>query len=217
MQGFIQWRRWLERAFPKGHDFALLLKEQAASVAASVELVRDHLDHRPQAQGVPTAEDVARSFEQARLEKQRCLEALNDSFATEFDREDIFRAIEDLNWIAEYAARGVEELHALALVSDDATGRLAVTVARGARALSDAYAALGTDKRAALALAHEGEICDGQARAEYVTALGALLVPGVDPLEAMKRREVYHHLADAATRVRRASMVLANMIVKDPA
>jgi len=211
MQGFGRWRAWLERAFPHGADFAALLAEQARLTAASVAVVSEQI--RDGALDVAATDTCYAAVTTAARSN---LDALNRAFSTPFDREDLFRAIGELSWIAEYADHAAREMAALGVSTEPALVELAQILEAGTRTLAGAYQALATDRTLAGSLADKAATTDASIRRRYESALADLLVDGADPIDAMRRREIYHHLTDGGKRVRKAARVLSSMVIKDP-
>lgn len=211
MLGFSRWRQWLDEAFPRGDDFAELLAEEARLVARSTAVFQEQLGSGTIDLGATDAAYLA-----VQEKAGTNLHALHRAFATEFDREDIFRGIDELSWVADHVDHAAREFAVLDLVPDEAMRSLAATLVAGCEQLADAFEQLGSDRTAALLTAQGAAETDDLVRRRYEEALRTLFVPGTDPLDAMKRREIYHHMSDSGKRVRKAARVVMAMVVKDP-
>lgn len=211
MLGFSRWREWLDMAFPRGEDFARVLAEEARLVAEAASVLHDGL-----VAGALDAERADAAYHAVQDKARANLHALNRAFATQFDREDIFRGIDELGWVADHIDHAAREITVLSIAPDVAMGTLSQMLCEGCAQLADAFEKLGDDRTEALLLAQRAAGTHDRVRQAYEEALAALFVPGADALEVLKRREVYHHLADGGKRVRKAARVVMAMVVKDP-
>ena len=107
-------RRLFERVFPKMPDFFALLAEQCQQVAHTTGLLVEFMET-----GEATTGQLIRQNEhEADRLKVRNLHTLNEAFATPIDREDIYRAIVDLDEIVNYCKTTVNEMDVLGLAPD---------------------------------------------------------------------------------------------------
>ncbi len=220
---------FLNEVFPRMPDFLGLLNEQCdvavQALAALVEFLED---------GQPAAAIRVRDLEHEgdRL-KLRNTDILNRSFATPFDREDIYRAIDSIDHVINYAKTTVRELEALKLDADPYSLEMAVLLSQGTESLCQGYRKLSQqpldaepDAKAARKAERSVEKVYRRAIAELFDedAIAALLRQGGDDaivktMMAMigmhKRREIYRHLSNAADRLARAGDILHNIIVKN--
>ncbi len=99
-------RRLFERVFPKMPDFFTLLTEQCEHVAHTTGLLVEYMES-----GDPATGDQIRQDEhEADHIKIRNLHTLNEAFSTPIDREDLYRAIIDLDEIVNYCKSTVSEM-----------------------------------------------------------------------------------------------------------
>ena len=164
--------------------------------------------------------------------KRRNLLILNQAFATPMDREEIYRAIEGIDHVVNYAKTTVREMEAFDVDPDSHTLEMAVHMKEGAEALQAGFrnltalpAQAEADALAARKAERKVEKCYRRALAELFAAEAyhAKLRADVDSTgsdallcmtEILKRREVYRHLSNGADRLAHAGQTLHDIIVK---
>src|SRR4030042_3362395 len=102
------------RVFPKTPDFFKLLTEQCEQVSHSVDDLVEFMKTGNEELGKKIKQDE----HEADLIKMRNLHALNEAFSTPIDREDIYRAIADLDRIVTYCKTTVSEMDVLGVMPD---------------------------------------------------------------------------------------------------
>ena len=96
---------------------------------------------------------------------------------------------------------------------DNFIREICLEVQTGAQALVAGFSNLGSDSEVAYREAEAARRVDRRARHLYEEALGELF-RGEVAVDMLKRREIYHHLADGAKRVRKCAEVLQDIVVK---
>lgn len=202
-------RRLVERVFPTMPDFFSLLSEQSVQVAHAVGLLIEFLKT-----GNP---DIGSQIKADELEadrfKVRNIHILNESFATPIDREDIYRAIMDLDDVVNYCKTTVSEMDLLGVTPDGHIIDMAVRLEEGVAALVAGFAKLGTAPAAAGADADAARKAERRVEKIYRRAL-ADLFQGNDYTNMFKRREIYRHLSNAADRMAHGANTLHDIVVK---
>lgn len=201
--------RVLDRIFPKVPDFFLLLHEQALQVAQTVNLLVDFMGTGD----MEVAKHIKQDEHAADAIKIKNIHALNEAFATQMDREDIYRAIMDLDEIVNYCKDCVNEMDILELAPDKYTYEMAAALRDGCQALSQGFTLLGNEAGAAAAYADAARKSGRRSEKLYRRAL-AELFQGQDYLNMFKRREIYHHLDRAAGRMAHCANTLHDIVVK---
>lgn len=215
------------RIAPRVPDFYGLLEDQCAvtvdTLDALVEFTRDPL--REQGEAV-------RAFEkEGDRRRARTLETLARSFATPIDRGSIYLAAASIDDVMNYAKTTVREVEILEVPVDAWMLQLAEELRAGGVALRDGFGVLRDDpaaaQRSALAV-HKAErnaekvfraaVADAFAPEPYAAMLRAQGPDGVAPamerlLLALRRREVYRHLSNAADRLDTAGRALLDIVM----
>jgi len=128
-------KQWWQRLFPRMPDFHVILNRQCDLVVEGTAELVAYM--RTNAQ-----EHAERLFE---LERQgdaltaENMTCLHQSFATPFDREDIYRSIAAINDIMNYAKTTVREMQVLKLGPDEHSLAMAELLHQGAQSLQQGY------------------------------------------------------------------------------
>ncbi len=219
----------VDRVFPRMPDFYGLMNDQCDLLVTTMEEFVDYMRT-----GNPkTGKRIASILEKQGDElKRRNLRILNQAFATPMDREEIYRAIEGIDHVINYAKTTVREMQAFDVDPDSYTLEMAIHLKNGAEALQAGFSKIGTapaqaeaDTLAARKAERQIEKCYRRALAELFAAEAhhAKLQKqgggtGSDALrcmtEILKRREIYRHLSNGADRLARAGQTLHDIIVK---
>lgn len=204
----------LKDLFKKKPDrFRQLLAEQASKTLEGVQLLEQYVR-------APSSEivDALRRAEKEADELRRILiDELNRTFATPFDREDIFglsRAIDD---IIDYAHTSVDEM---ALFNVAPTPDIVAIVKLLADAAAEIHlAVLRLSDHPGVAIEHAKRAKSLENRVEdlYRQALTHLF-ENVNTIEDVQRvlklREIFRHLSNSADRGDEAANLISDIVVK---
>lgn len=201
--------RIFDRVLPTAPDFFGMLGEQSAQVAHTVGKLVDFM------QTASPDADVAIHADEHRADdiKIANIRILNEAFATPIDREDIYRAITNLDEIVNYCKDTVNEMDALGVKPDRFMLEMAEFLLHGALALRDGYGKLGSKTADA---AQDAELARKAVRnidRIYRVAL-AELFHGDNYIQMFKKREIYRHLTNAAERMAHCASTLHDIVVK---
>lgn len=219
--------RVMRHLFPRVPDFVALLGDQCrVAVDAMDAFVEFTLT------GEEAAARRVRLLEKdGDALRTRNVEVLNKSFATPFDRDQTAAAIRALDDVLNYAKTGVREMELLRVEPDAHVQVMARELRAGAGRLREAVAALRAEPaevQAHVAAVHKAERnvekAYRQAIAEAFPADGRTLLGDGPPedavaeafdrlLDALRRREVYRHVSNAADRLDEAGRVVADIAV----
>lgn len=213
--------RLTRNLFPRTADFTALLGDQAQVVVDALSSLAEYA----RTGDADVAERVATIEKRGDRLRERNLDTLNRSFTTMFDRDLTAVAIRRIDDVANYAKTTVREMELLAMKPDATILAIAEILAEGAVALRDAIAGLGADP--ALVQGHVAQVHKSERRVEkiYRAAFAELFGAevrarwgsGTDAVEhlldALRRREVYRHLSNAADRLDDAGQVVGDIAV----
>jgi len=202
-------KRLIDRVFPKSPDFFTLLSEESDKVSETVDLLVKFMETNDPAVG----EKVRENEHAADKIKARNIHILNEAFSTPIDREDIYRAIADLDNIVVYCKTTVSEMHVLEIEPNRHTLEIARQIKVGVDALVEGFGKLGTEPPAAEHHADDARRADRKVEKLYRNAL-ADLFQGDDYLNMFKCREIYRHLANASHRMAHCANTLHDIVVK---
>ena len=201
--------RVMSHVFPKAPDFNGLLSEQAQQVVETVGV----LVHFMETADLQAAKRIKKDEHTADTIKVRNLHTLNEAFSTPYDREDIYRAIMDLDEVVNYCKSTVNEMDVLGVNPDAFMHEMAQCLLDGVRALANGFVRLAADPASAAADADVARKAERRVEKLYRKALAALF-QGDDFLNMFKRREIYRHLSNAADRMAHCANTLHDIVVK---
>lgn len=202
-------RRAIDRIFPKTPDFYAMLVEEAQEVAKGTGLLVEFMQNGDPAVG----EKIKQKEHEADRIKVRNLHALNEAFSTPIDREDLYRAIVNLDEILNYCKTTVYEMDELGLTPDKRCLEMAMHIKLGTDALVLGFSKLAKAPAKAAEDADAARKSERKVEQAYRRALGELF-QGDDYIHMFKRREIYRHLSNAADRMAGCANTLHDIVVK---
>ncbi len=202
-------RRLFDRVFPKMPDFFTLLTDQCMHVAHTAGLLVEFMES-----GDPNTGLLIRQDEhEADRVKVHNLHTLNEAFSTPIDREDLYRAIIDLDEVVNYCKTTVSEMDVLGLAPDKSCLEMAMHIKLGTDALALGFSRLAKNPAEAAADADSARKAERKVEKAYRRAI-AELFQGDDYIHMFKRREIYRHLSNAADRMANCANTLHDIVVK---
>ncbi len=202
-------RRLVAIAFPKTPDFFAMLVEEAEQVAHGTGLLVEFMQNADPAVG----HKIKQKEHEADRTKVRNLHTLNEAFSTPIDREDLYRAIINLDEILNYCKTTVYEMDDLELQPDKHCLEIAMHIKLGTDALARGFAKLAKEPAEAAAYADAARKAERKVERSYRAALKELF-QGEDYIHMFKRREIYRHLSNAADRIATCANTLHDIVVK---
>ncbi len=202
-------RRLFDRVFPKTPDFFSLLSEQSTHVAHTTGLLVEFMETA----ALHIGQQIRQDEHEADRIKVRNLHTLNEAFSTPIDREDIYRAIVDMDDVVNYCKTTVSEMDVLGVVPDKHCLEMAMHLKMGMDALVIGYGKLGRTPESAAEDADTARKSERKVEKAYRRAL-ADLFQGDDYINMFKRREIYRHLSNAADRMANCANTLHDIVVK---
>ncbi len=202
-------RRLFDRVFPKMPDFFTLLTDQCQHVAHTAGLLVEFMES-----GDPNTGLLIRQDEhEADRVKVHNLHTLNEAFSTPIDREDLYRAIIDLDEVVNYCKTTVSEMDVLGLAPDKSCLEMAMHIKLGTDALALGFSRLAKNPAEAAGDADSARKAERKVEKAYRRAI-AELFQGDDYIHMFKRREIYRHLSNAADRMANCANTLHDIVVK---
>lgn len=196
----------LDRLFPPKYDFFSSLERQAQINALSVSALSDWLSG---GSGSETLESYRQEADKVRLGLEKDLVA---AFSTPIERGDLYLLSVDMDKVLEYVRSTHLAMRDFAIESDgtitDMVGQLKVAVGLFYEAVKNLKDA--PEKSEELI----PEMRKSHISVEQLYRDGmAVLFSGGDAMHALKLREVYHHIKDAATNLDYSVDTLHRIIV----
>lgn len=221
--------KMVDRVFPRMPDFYGLMNDQCDLLVSAMREFVDFMHTGDPAKGAHIADVLEKQGDEL---KRRNMLVLGNAFATPMDREEIFRAIEGIDHVVNYAKTTVREMEAFDVTPDSYTLEMAVHLREGADALQAGFRKLATAPTEAEADTQAVRKAERQVEKTYRRALAELFKAeahhaalaqdgggtGTDALRRMtqilSRREVYRHMSNGGDRLARAGQTLHDIIVK---
>ncbi len=201
----------LQRVFPKVPNFFALLAEQSAQVAVTAGLLVEYMGS-----GSP---EIAKRISEAENEgdrlKIRNLTLLNEAFSTPIDREDLHRAIINLDEIINSCNSIVVEMDGemLALRPDKHCLEMSVYLKDGVEAIAAGYGRLGSDPKMGRSDAERADKAQRSLTRTHRRALAELFQDN-DFHNIFRRKEIYSLLIGAGDRLNICNSTLLDIVVK---
>jgi len=194
-------------------NFLSLLIQQAELTLAGLNQLVEYMSQPSSA----AAEALTRSEKEADEVRRILIDELNRTFITPIDREDLHalsRAIDDM---VDYAYSTVAEMEVLKVRPTSHMVRITSLLRDAAAEILLAVQRLEHHPNVANDHAQRAKALENRIEGVYREALAELFaeisdVPQV--VKALKKREVYRHLSNAADRGDEAANVIADIVVK---
>lgn len=194
--------------FPEEYDFVAMLAGQAEKTVECVEAFVRWLEVEPI--GDPEELRVmAATVDEMRYEME---EKLMDSFSTPFDRQDIYTLSRQMDYIVNYSYETAREMFAFGVEPDIPIVQMGGELLRGTKCMAAGVTAIGSDPKSIEKQIRSARQAIHTIDDIYIENM-ARLFQTKDPMGAMKKREVYHHMRDAGRALRATVDTLHHVIV----
>ncbi len=195
------------------NSFIQRIHEQTSVTLEGLDILLEYMN-KPDTE---LAEQLNAKEKEADEFRRLMIDELNRTFITPFDREDLFslsRAIDD---VLDYAYTTVTEIVIFKVKPTEYMVQICSLLRDASYELLKAVECLQEHPNVAADHAHRAKKIENKVEEVYREALAELFkdtdtVKGV--VKAMKMREVYRHLSNAADRGDEAANVLADIVVK---
>ena len=138
---------------------------------------------------------------------------LLEAFSTPFDRQDIYSFSRQIDNILNFCLSTALEMRAFGVRPDGPIMTMTAALQRGTEMVKDAVLILPKDPARAQAMIRDMRRKVSDIERTYVSGLAVLFSAG-EPIEVMKKREVYHHLKDAGRALSITIDILHRIIVE---
>ena len=224
--------RVAQQMWPRSPNFFELVNEQCDMAVKIMDGLIAYMESADKDRG----RHVSKLEKEGEELKRRNLEILNTAFSTPMDREDIYRAIVDVDHVMDYAKTTVREIYMFGVEPDKYTLQMTQHLKEGTTALQKGFRLLREDPIAARAEAQNARKSERNVEKVYRIALTELfdmkshanairtakndanaeteILVLEHVMETLKRRELHRHLSNAADRLARAGNTLHDIIVK---
>lgn len=201
-------RSVLDRIFPLEHDFLKMLADQAAQTFSGVEAFVAWLETG--CAGPPDeVRRIERELDRMRYELE---EQLIDAFSAPFDREDLYSLSRQMDYILNFSSETAREMHAFGVAPDRAIDRMARLLLEGTGAIVEGIEVMTRDETRVRESIRTGRAALHRIEDAYIDGLTEVF-RGTDAMDALRRREIYHHLRDGGRALRGTLDVLHRAVV----
>lgn len=192
--------------------FVDLLVEQADLCVRGLEVLHEHgLRPGRGEELLGAVKEVERAGDEVR---RRLIDELNRTYATPFDREDLFELSRALDDVLDAANETAIEMSMYRIAAPPRLGEMASVLLEGARELRLAASDLLDRPGQAARHALSAKRSENRIDALYHEAVAALFESGEETSEILKVREVYRHLKNSGDRIDQAADRVSIIVIK---
>jgi uncharacterized protein Yka (UPF0111/DUF47 family) len=194
--------------FPREYDFEGMLAYQAERTLEGVEIFVRWLQTTPLEEPT-TLERIEDEVDSMRHDME---DKLINSFSTPFDRQDIYSLSRQMDYILNFSEETAREMYAFGVGPDPPILEMAEALLRGTRCMAEGVKTMNSDMKRVEAVIRKARRAIREIEEIYIDSMAALLNTD-DAMDALKKREIYHHLRDAGRALRNALDILHTAVV----
>jgi uncharacterized protein Yka (UPF0111/DUF47 family) len=198
----------LSAIFPRDYDFESMLAIQSDRTVEGVQALVVWLETIP-LKNPHELERIENEVDHMRHEME---DKLLRSFSTPFDRQDIYSISRDMDYILNYAKETAKEMYAFGVKPDTPIRQMAKNLLEGTICISRGIKNLNSDKDAVEEEIRHARDTYNQMEDLYITSMAELFRTD-DAMNALRTREIYHHLRDAGRAMRDTLDTLHNAVI----
>lgn len=198
----------LSAIFPRDYDFESMLALQSDRTVEGVQAFIVWLETVP-LKNPHELEQIENEVDQMRHEME---DKLIRSFSTPFDRQDIYSISRDMDYILNYAKETAKEMFAFGVKTDPPIRQMAQNLLDGTMCISRGIKNLNSDKDAVEEEIRHARDTYNLMEDLYIISLAELFRTD-DAMNALRKREIYHHLRDAGRAMRDTLDTLHNAVI----
>jgi len=196
------------RLFPPKYDFHQMLVDQAVEMTAGTKALHDWL----KAGILSEPNEIVKKEKSVDDMRHSMEELLMVAFSTPFDRREIYSISHQMGQILDFAVSTYLEMRAFVVHPDDAMLGMASSLHRGTDLFVEAMRSVTSDPPCAEKLIRDIRKTEHEIENIYIEAM-AEAFRRADAPEAMKKREIYHHLKDAGRALSSTVDILHRIVV----
>ncbi|MDN7024566.1 DUF47 family protein [Methanoculleus sp. FWC-SCC1] len=198
----------IDSILPREYDFEGMLADQAAETLAGVRTLVHWLDTEPLEKPAALLR-IEEDVDEMRYDMEA---KLIDAFSTPFDRQDIYTISRRMDYILNFSKETAQEMHAFGVRPDVPIRAMAAALLRGTEHVADAVNVMSSDRVRVEEMIQETREAINEIEAVYITSMAELLHTD-DAMNALRKREIYHHLRDAGRALRDTVDILHTAVV----
>jgi len=198
----------VDAIFPPKYDFHRMLKEQAEETVRGVKALVDWLE-----EGALIEPGHLMQIEEEADEMRHSMQSiLMKAFSTPFDRQDIYSISRQMDYILNSAVSTAREMKAFNVPSEKGILDMAKALLDGTMVVSRAVRMMECDREAAESSIPKARDSEHIIEDTYIESM-RVVFDSEDPVRAMQKREIYHHLKDAGRNLSITVDILHRIIV----
>jgi uncharacterized protein Yka (UPF0111/DUF47 family) len=201
-------RGLFDAIFPREYDFEGMLAHQAERTLAGVQAFTAWMDTLPLTDPV-LLERIETEVDELRY---RLEEKLLEAFSTPFDRQDIYSLSRQMDYILNFSRETAREMVAFGVEPDDHIRNMVRGLLSGTDQVAVAVRIMSNDQKQVEKTIREARKAMRAIEADYIAGMQDLFSTG-DPMIALRKREIYHHLRDAGRALRSTVDILHKAVV----
>jgi hypothetical protein len=194
--------------FPREYDFEAMLAHQSGMTVAGVQAFVAWLETRP----LSDPHELVRLESEVDVMRHELEDKLIRSFSTPFDRQDIYSISRQMDYILNFSKETAKEMNAFGVQADTTILAMARSLLSGTECISRGITNLNSDKDAVEEEIRHARDTYHLMEEEYITGMTELFRTN-DAMNALRTREIYHHLRDAGRAMRDTLDILHNAVI----
>jgi hypothetical protein len=194
--------------FPREYDFEAMLAHQSDWTVAGVKAFVSWLETRP----LSNPHELERIENEVDTMRHEMEDKLIRSFSTPFDRQDIYSISRQMDYILNFSKETAKEMYAFGVQPDMPILDMAKSLLSGTECISRGIKNLNTDKEAVEEEIRHARDTYNLMEELYISGMTELLRTN-DAMNALRTREIYHHLRDAGRAMRNTLDILHNAVI----
>jgi uncharacterized protein Yka (UPF0111/DUF47 family) len=198
----------LDAIFPPRYNFERMITDQAERTLAGVQALVDWIENYAGEDPVQLGQ-IEVEVDALRYDME---DKLKDAFSTPFDRQDIYRLSRQMDYILNFSYETAQEMHVFEVTPDRPILDMATALQRGTAMVASGVKRMGSDPESVRQSIREARGAIHSLDATYIFAMKELFRSG-NAIDALKRREIYHHLRDAGRALRDTIDILHQAVV----
>jgi len=194
--------------FPREYDFESMLAHQSDWTVSGVKAFVLWLETRP----LSNPHELERIENEVDTMRHEMEDKLIQSFSTPFDRQDIYSISRQMDYILNFSKETAKEMYAFGVQTDTPILDMAKYLLSGSECISRGIKNLNTDKDAVEEEIRHARDTYNLMEEVYISGMAELLKTN-DAMNALRTREIYHHLRDAGRAMRDTLDILHNAVI----
>ena len=194
--------------FPREYDFESMLAHQSDMTISGVQVFVVWLETRP----LSNPHELERIEHEVDIMRHELEDKLIRSFSTPFDRQDIYSISRQMDYILNFSKETAKEMVAFGVQADKTILAMARSLLSGTECISRGIRSLNSDKDAVEEEIRHARDAYHMMEEEYINGMTELFRTH-DAMNALRTREIYHHLRDAGRAMRDTLDILHNAVI----